>query len=290
VGEGDASSPWGHVLRLAVLASSALVIVPFFFEPPRSSDLVSVFLLLAPAVILELLMALLPRRQERLVVAGLSSALLVVVVVRFGGEALGDVPESGWYPVVWAVLVGVFQLMVAVSALRAVFLAPSSGLFGYVWVFIEALAIVTVWSILVPTRGDHRIVGESAAIGDSRTVISAQAAYASATGGCYGDMPCLSQPTSCIPDYPADAPVFIGTELSSLADKDGYRRTYIPGPPAHIPRCFATFAYTALPTRPGRTGVRSFCADDTGIVCVNDDGAPFAVAEGRCPQGCKSLN
>lgn len=109
------------------------------------------------------------------------------------------------------------------------------------------------------------------------------------TGGCYGAMPCLGRPTSCLPNYPASAPAFLEPGLSSITDKNGYRRSFVPGPPANSPLCFQAFAYTALPAWPGETGLRSFCGDDTGRICVNDDGGPFVVSGGRCPQDCKAL-
>ena len=42
---------------------------------------------------------------------------------------------------------------------------------------------------------------EASAIGDIRTVISAQAAYSSASQGGYGELRCLSEPKTCLTGY-----------------------------------------------------------------------------------------
>ena len=278
MGEGDAGfGRWLWALRLAVLASSALALGPIFPGPPGNPEIVvPVFLVLLPSVALQLLAILVSRQRPWLAVAAVNSALVFTFTVSVGRGALGDVPYEGWRPVVWAGLVALCQLTIALAAVRAWFLAPSGEPAHYVWAFGEALAVFAVWLTLVPPIGLPRVsANEAAAIGDVRSVLSAQSAYASATGGCYGDMPCLSQPTVCIPNYAANAPTFLGAELSSLAVKNGYRRNFVPGPAAKSPRCFEAYAYTALPVRPGRTGVRSFCGDDTGSLCVNLDGTPY---------------
>jgi hypothetical protein len=63
----------------------------------------------------------------------------------------------------------------------------------------------------------------------------------------------------------------------------GYRRTL------HLPAASATasqsrsFAITAAPVKPGRSGVRGFCADTTGVLCFNLDGtAPPVRSDGTC--------
>ena len=60
---------------------------------------------------------------------------------------------------------------------------------------------------------------ESAAIGDCRTVISAQHAYASANGGFFDSLECLAFPTSCIPNYPVNAPQFLDEETAGASVK-----------------------------------------------------------------------
>jgi prepilin-type N-terminal cleavage/methylation domain-containing protein len=71
---------------------------------------------------------------------------------------------------------------------------------------IELLIVVAIIGIIaavaIPSLLRARIsTNESAAIGDIRAVISAEAAYASATSGFYGELPCLSLPGPCITGY-----------------------------------------------------------------------------------------
>jgi type II secretory pathway pseudopilin PulG len=149
-------------------------------------------------------------------------------------------------------------------------------------------------AIAIPSLLRARIsANESAAIGDIRTVISAEAAYQSANNGLYDTLECLNKPQSCIPNYPANAPTFIDATLASGATKSGYRRTFHPGAPAtHTegasPSSLTAYAYVTEPLTPGQTGVRSFCGDWSGVICVHNDGAPFNVVGGACT-ACEPL-
>jgi hypothetical protein len=149
-------------------------------------------------------------------------------------------------------------------------------------------------------RGELVAADESAAIGDVRTVISAQAAYQSANGGWYeGQLSCLSSPTSCIPGYPANGPIFLDPQLASLAPRAGFAREFHPGPaPDAVNPAFSSassvssFAYTAVPVARDQTGARSFCGDSSGALIVCPDGSPPVVNQGLCAldaEGCRVL-
>jgi hypothetical protein len=126
---------------------------------------------------------------------------------------------------------------------------------------------------------------ESAAIGDIRTVISAQAAYQS-TFSAYGEMRCLADPKVC--DASASGPNYVDSELGALKPRHGYKYTFQGGPP--LGAGFEGFAVSAVPENPGgQAGTRSFCGDASGLICVNADGAPFDMQGGRCPEGCTPL-
>ena len=127
---------------------------------------------------------------------------------------------------------------------------------------------------------------EAASIGDTRTVISAQAAYESVAGG-YGDLACLPAPATCLKGY--TGPNFLDAELASLKDKSGYKRTFQIGRAGKKPRTYQTFAYTATPIEPGKTGTRSFCGDSTGRICVDAAGAAIVPVAGACPASCQAL-
>lgn len=154
-------------------------------------------------------------------------------------------------------------------------------------------------------------VSESAALGDIRTVIGAQVAYAASNGEFYTSDPrCLTTPTGCLPGYPATAPTFLDAATLAPGPRRGYLRTLHPGPapkPEQLkgvkvaPFSVTRFAITAVPLRPASatpgglagcfaekpTGVRGFCGDETGRICWTTDGtAP--VKDGQCDP-CNNL-
>src|SRR5438045_6791050 len=73
---------------------------------------------------------------------------------------------------------------------------------------IELLIVVAIIGIIaaiaIPSLLRARVsANEAGAIGDTRTVISGEAAYQSANSGFYGQITCLATPTTCIGGYPA---------------------------------------------------------------------------------------
>ncbi len=142
-------------------------------------------------------------------------------------------------------------------------------------------------ALAAPSLGRSRIsANEAAAIGDIRTMISAQAAYYSVGGG-YGDLRCLAEPTACIEGYAG--PVFLDAALASGQDKGGYRRRLHAGAPIGGGR-YRSFAYTATPVTPGETGVRAFCGDAMGLICVDPAGGEIRPLGGSCPRPCQPLD
>lgn len=165
---------------------------------------------------------------------------------------------------------------------------------GLSFLLIPFIGIVA--AIAIPSFLRARVsANEAAAIGDVRSVISAQAAYASQNGGYYDTLECMGAPAGCIPDY--GGPTFLDPLLASGNDKGGYRRTLHLGPPADpssasqpiSPSSVRAFAYVAVPIQAGQTGVRSFCGDHNGIVCASM-GEP-EVVDGECvaDSGCSPL-
>ena len=142
---------------------------------------------------------------------------------------------------------------------------------------------------------------ESPAIGDIRTVISAQEAYRAANGGYFdGNLECLARPSAgCVPGYPADGPLFLDPVLAGRQPKSGYQRRFEPGrmmavdPAISSQTSVTRYAYVAVPVAPGQTGVRSFCGDASGIICFRPDGADIPTLGGECPAasgGCTPFN
>lgn len=137
-------------------------------------------------------------------------------------------------------------------------------------------------AIAIPSMLRARVsANESAAIGDVRTVISAQAAYQSANRGFYGELPCLGAPATCIKGY--SGPQFLDAQVASLEVKSGYRRAFHPGPRATGARSLRAFAYTAVPVEQGKTGVRSFCGESSGVIRFDPQGGDIKPAGGVCP-------
>jgi hypothetical protein len=160
------------------------------------------------------------------------------------------------------------------------------------------LAIPIIAAIAIPSLLRARVsANEAAAIGDLRTVISAEAAYQSSNRGFYDTPECLGAPQGCIPGYAATDPTFLDATLASGHDKNGYARTFHPGPPpaqrdpAASPSSVTGYAYVLAPKVHGQTGVRSFCGDHRGTICFTIGGTPPAVEEGSCPPppGCVVL-
>jgi hypothetical protein len=132
---------------------------------------------------------------------------------------------------------------------------------------------------------------EAAALGDVRTVLSAEVAYSSANQGAYDSPACLIAPANCLPGY-SGPPMLTSQAIQS--EKYGYRRSFHAGPKARAkakasPTSLTAFAFTAVPISPGESGVRGFCGDDTGRICVTADGSEPPVVSGRCATPCQEL-
>ncbi len=180
-------------------------------------------------------------------------------------------------------------------------LHQSSGALIAVVAVVVLLAVVAfigiIAAIAIPSLLRARVsANEAVAIGDIRTIISAEVAYSSTNGGHFDLLRCLVKPQECIPGYPVSAPIFLDQEY--LPVKQGYQREFLPGLPADSsdvalgnisPSSVQSFAYVAYPVTVGTTGVRSFCGDYTGRMCVYMDGSKPPVTNGQCDPGCTAL-
>lgn len=172
-------------------------------------------------------------------------------------------PEPGFGPASGrGFLLAVAALILALVALfsghrsQATRLIPVAGLVLACCSFLMFCAGFQMWR--------HRIAArESAAIGAVRELIRAERAYASAAGGAYASLDCLASRGECLPG--AEVPVFQHRDEAM-----GYRRSFYAGPEAPSVGTsrpgLRTFAYVAVPMRPGFTGIRAFCGDDTGEI------------------------
>ena len=99
---------------------------------------------------------------------------------------------------------------------------------------IELLIVVAIIGIIaaiaIPSLLRARVsANEAGAIGDTRTVISGEAAYQSANSGFYGTITCLSTPSNaaCITNYAAAAPTFLDGSITAVPNtKQGYARKF----------------------------------------------------------------
>src|SRR3990172_12480818 len=100
---------------------------------------------------------------------------------------------------------------------------------------IELLIVVAIIGIIaaiaIPSLLRARIsANEAASVGDSRTVSSAQVAYANSNRAFYAtSMMCLSTPNGC--GFPATVTQFLDPQIgqANVVTKQGYNRTYLPG-------------------------------------------------------------
>ena len=155
-----------------------------------------------------------------------------------------------------------------------------------------------VAAIAIPSLLRARVsANEAAAIGDIRTVISAEAAYQSGQRRLLRPAGVPGRARECLPAY--SGPTFLDPSLASAAMKSGYRRTFHPGPPCPAaptgraaPRgSLESFAYVAVPEKAGPDGgARAFCGDASGphLRFTRADPAPRA-GGARRPPACQDL-
>ncbi len=160
-------------------------------------------------------------------------------------------------------------------------LAPIFGLAaagtggGAAGLLVMVAVIGIVAAIAIPSLLRARVAAnESAAIGDTRSVIAAEAAYAQASGSAYGTLECLQSPGQCLSGYQGNPP-FLSPEQAAR-QRSGYGRTLQLRPDQ------GSFAYVVVPLVPGQTGVRGFCGDARGVICYTVDGQPPRVVNGEC--------
>ena len=169
---------------------------------------------------------------------------------------------------------------------------------------IELLIVVAIIGIIaaiaIPSLLRARVsANEAQAIGDTRSVISAEQTYASANCGFFSDLVNLCRNGGdCagigIPNYPTNAPEFVGGDLgrNSTYPKSGYDRFWEPigTAPSNLdltrcdPASQIDYCYHSTPTNPGLSGVRGFMGSATGAIYITQDGTPVA-----CPADSTAL-
>ena len=159
---------------------------------------------------------------------------------------------------------------------------------------IELLIVVAIIGIIaaiaIPSLLRARVsANEAQAIGDTRSVISAEQTYASSNGGYFSPVENLCRAGGgcagiLIPGYPAAAPDFLGGDIGRVSPyiKSGYTRNWTaaggPAPtgPNIAPGSQLDYCYDAQPANLGLTGARAFSGTGTGAIYLDPTGAQIA--------------
>lgn len=158
---------------------------------------------------------------------------------------------------------------------------------------IELLIVVAIIGIIaaiaIPSLLRARVsANEAQAVGDTRSVLSGAATYASSNCGFFApSLVCMTRDDGtgiCIPGYPTSAPPFLGGDVARVTpyDKSGYTRDYetLGSSPGNVdsnrcdPASVTDFCYTAVPALPGLSGVRAFNGTPAGTIYFDITGTP----------------
>jgi uncharacterized membrane protein YhaH (DUF805 family) len=235
--------------------------------------------------------------------------LAFVVSVGSTVRRLHDLGQSGWLALVSfvpCVNLGFLIYLLAAKGREGAVPAPGAMPVPLLVVLISVLVLAVpmmigiIAAIAIPSLLRARVsANEASAIGNVRTVVSAQAAYQSANQGFYdARWECLSRPQTCIPDYAGptfiDAALFEGTRSGYVHELHGGARA--PTAKGISPSSTDGFAVIAYPAVPGKTGVRAFCSDASGRICAIANGTRdelVAASSGqiaiRCADACRDL-
>jgi hypothetical protein len=155
---------------------------------------------------------------------------------------------------------------------------------------LPAMFIWLVWLIAIPDVNRQQVRNkEETAASDLRRLAAAETRAAAVNGGLYVPLGCLVEPRSCLPST-YTGPAFVASDVAQSPRAD-YRREFhgvdaagADGRSGVAAGSLERFAIVASPLGAYITGPRSFCIDDTGVLCQTYGGLRPTVVEGRCAQ------
>ena len=100
---------------------------------------------------------------------------------------------------------------------------PAAGI-----AFVGLIAAIAIPSLLRARLSAN----EAQAIGDLRTVVSAEMDYAAANRDFFDNLACIAEPSACIPGFAEQAPAFPDSPMEGT--HSGYQRTFHPGSAAAL--------------------------------------------------------
>ncbi len=142
--------------------------------------------------------------------------------------------------------------------------------------------IGVIAAIAIPSLLRARVAAnEAAAIGVVGSVVSAEATFAQ-VAGVYGPMPCLVSPRGCL-GQSYQGPSFLDASAAQEVQA-GYRHTL------RVTSDGSNFVHVAEPVQPGRTGIRSFCGDRSGILCASSEPGLLEASASGCDRShCRPI-
>ena len=142
--------------------------------------------------------------------------------------------------------------------------------FTLIELMIVVAIIAIIAAIAIPNLLRSRLQSnESAAIGNLRTVVGSQTAFAAAERG-YAD-------AFASLNTPATGPAYLDIDLTPATGVQGYIYALVSAGNAVVSAsgvaAFEDFNCTAVPSNPGTSGIRGFFVDASGVIRFDPTGA-----------------